>query len=116
MLPAGVKVWVAAEPVNMRQSFDGLSARAQSIAAQDVFSGHLFVFCNRRADKLKVLYWDRTGLALWYKRLERGAFRLPRVQQAKAFSLSVAELGLLLEGIDLTDRNRFASLYATALN
>lgn len=114
MLPSGVKVWVAVEPVNMKKSFDGLAVLAQEALSQDVMSGHLFVFRNKQGDKLKVLYWDRNGFVQWYKRLEQGVFGFPRVQD-KRFTLTVSELGLLLEGIDLTQR-RFDSVIKTAVN
>jgi transposase len=115
MLPSGVKIWVAVEPVNMKKSFDGLAVLAQEVLSQNVMSGHLFVFRNKNGDKLKVLYWDRNGFAQWYKRLEQGVFRFPRIQDAKRFTLTVSELSLLLEGIDLTQR-RFESVFQSAVN
>ena len=77
MLPSGIKVWVAAEPVNMNKSFDGLSYLVQEVFKQEATSGQLFIFRNRACDKIKVLYWDRTGFVQWYKRLEKGCFRFP---------------------------------------
>jgi len=109
MLPSGLKVWVASSPVNMRKSFDGLAGLVQEELKAEVTSGQLFVFHNRSCDKLKILYWDRNGLVQWYKRVERGIFRFPRVHE-KAYCLTTSELSLLLEGIDLTDRNRFATV------
>jgi len=93
----------------MRKSIDGLSILVQEILQKDIFSGHLFVFCNKRGDKIKILYWDRNGFCLWYKRLERGIFRLPKVQ-SKVFMIAPNELNLLLEGIDLTDRKRLSAV------
>ena len=104
-LPPSVKVYVATDITDMRKSIDSLSILVQEILKQDPLSGHLFVFCNKRGDKIKILYWDRNGFCLWYKRLERGVFRLPKIQ-AKVFMISPSELNLLLEGIDLTDKNR----------
>jgi transposase len=108
-LPPSVKVFVATDVTDMRKSIDALSELAQTILKQDPFSGHLFVFCNKRGDKIKILYWDRNGFCLWYKRLERGVFRLPRVQ-TKVFMIAPNELALLLEGIDLTDRKRLGAV------
>ena len=103
MLPSGVKVFVSVERVTMHYSFDRLSQLAQDVIQQNPLSGHLFVFFNRRGDKVKILYWDRTGFAIWYKRLEKGTFRVPRIQD-NSYCLSVSELSLLLEGIDLSSR------------
>ena len=75
-LSAAVRVYLATKPTDMRKSFDGLSALASGSLALDPLSGHLFVFINRRCDRIKILYWDRDGLAVWAKRLERGTFRL----------------------------------------
>lgn len=102
MLPPSVRIFVAAKPVDLRRSFDGLAALAEEQFRTDPFSGHLFVFRNRRGDRIKVLYWDRTGFCLWYKRLEKGVFRLPAVQQ----EVEAAELGLMLEGLDLAGARR----------
>ena len=104
MLPAGVKVYLSLDPTDMRKSFTGLSILVQDVLGKDPFSGHLFVFANRRGDKVKVLYWDRNGFALWYKQLERGVFRLPRIQGTKGCAITINEMSLILEGIDLTAR------------
>jgi transposase len=108
-LPAGIKVWVSIAPVDMRKSFDGLAAVVQTQWQQDVMSGQLFVFLGKRKDRIKVLYWDENGFALWYKRLENGVYRLPRVDK-KVVKMSMSELSLLLEGIDLTDRRRLKAV------
>jgi transposase len=84
----------------MRRSFDGLSALVQNFVGGNPLSGHLFVFRNRSGDRLKILYWDRGGLAIWYKRLEKGTFRLPAFDGASSIELSTSDLVLLLEGID----------------
>ena len=105
MVPPSVRVYVCAVPADMRRSFDGLAAMARDIVRQDPLSGHLFVFCNRRTDRVKVLWWDRSGLCLWYKRLEQGTFRFPE-RSASTYELEAAELALILEGIELAGAKR----------
>jgi hypothetical protein len=73
-LPASVRIYVAAEAVDLRRGFDGLAAATRSLIRQDPLTGHLFVFLNRRKNRIKLLVWDRTGYLLLYKRLERGTF------------------------------------------
>ena len=89
----------------MRKSFDGLSALAVDVIQQDLLSGHLFVFRNKNGDKLKVLYWGGDGLVLWYKRLERGTFELPRGDKA-SMEISSSQLAMLIEGISLSSKRR----------
>lgn len=98
LLP-NTRVYLATEAVDMRRSFDGLSALVLDVLCEDPLSGHLFVFSNRVGDKIKILYYDGQGLCLWYKRLERGRFRLPGSEEA-GMELSARELGLLLDGLD----------------
>lgn len=106
MLIAGsVLAHVCAKPVDMRCAIDGLAARVLEHFTVPPLSGHLFVFLNRGRDKVKILYWDRHGFALWYKRLERGRFPHPRTLNRDG--LPVAELMLWLEGIDLNRTRRF---------
>jgi len=83
---------------DMRRSFNGLSAMAQQVLDEDPLSGAFFVFCNRRRNQLKVLYWDGDGFAIWYKRLEQGTFRIPAGEAGK-MRLNVADLSMLLQGI-----------------
>jgi transposase len=104
-LPSAVRIFVCLAPVDMRRSFDGLSALAEQVAGASPLSGHLFVFGGRRGDRVKILYWDRDGYALWYKRLETGAFRFPAGDGASR-ELSAADLMLLLEGIDVAGVKR----------
>jgi len=78
-LPANVRIYLCALPTDMRKSFDGLCGLVQTVFGRDVIDGHLFLFLNRRRDRIKLLYWDRDGLALWYKRLEAGTFETPRL-------------------------------------
>ena len=89
----------------MRRSFDGLSMMAEHIIRCNPFAGHLLVFCNRRTDRLKILYWDRDGWAIWYKRLEAGTFQFPFADTGRK-EIAAWELGLLLEGIDLSKGRR----------
>lgn len=104
-VPPAVRIYVRAAPTDMRKSFDGLAALAREIVQQDPFSGHLFVFCNRKADRVKVLWWDRSGFVLWYKRLEEGRFRFFD-RDAPAYEMEAAELALILEGIELAGARR----------
>jgi transposase len=104
-LSAAVRVYLATQPADMRKSFDGLAALASGSMALDPLSGHLFVFINKRRDRIKILYWDRDGLAVWAKRLERGTFRLPTAG-AESVEMTTAELAALLAGIDLNTARR----------
>jgi transposase len=104
-LSAAVRVYLATRPADMRKSFDGLAALVSGGLALDPLSGHLFVFINKRRDRIKILYWDRDGLAVWAKRLERGTFRLP-VAGADRVEMTTAELAALLAGIDLSTARR----------
>lgn len=103
-LSAAVRVYVATSPADMRKSFDGLFALVSSLDL-DPLSGHLFVFINKRRDRIKILYWDRDGLAVWAKRLERGTFRIPDAT-ADRVEMSAADLAALLAGIDLNSARR----------
>ena len=98
-IPNGARIWLAAGPTDMRKGFTGLSALVQNALEDNPLSGQLFVFCRRRGDLLKVLWWDGTGLCLLAKRLERGRFVWPQAQSGRVW-LSSAQLSMLLEGID----------------
>jgi transposase len=87
----------------MRKSFDTLASVVRDVVGEDPLSGHLFVFCNRRHNRLKILAWDRTGFWIFAKRLEKGTFAWPEVQPGKKALLTAAELTLILNGIDLRD-------------
>ncbi len=104
-LSAAVRVYLAKQPADMRKSFDGLAALASGSLALGPLSGHLFVFVNKRRDRIKILYWDRDGLAVWAKRLERGTFRLPAAGSDRV-EMTTAELAALLAGIDLNTARR----------
>lgn len=106
-VPGTLKIFVATAPVDFRKSHDGLCAIVEQALQEDPLSGSLFVFTNKRADRLKLLYWDGDGLALWYKRLEAGTFRLPRPgDEASRLEISSAELAMILSGIDLASVKR----------
>lgn len=104
-LSAAVRVYLAKEPADMRKSFDGLAALASGALGLDPLSGHLFVFVNKRRDRIKILYWDRDGSAVWAKRLERGTYRVPPAAATRV-EMTTAELAALLAGIDLNTARR----------
>ncbi len=99
--PHQTKVYLAVEPVDMRKSFNGLWAEASDRLREDPFSGALFVFANKRRDRLKILYWDGSGVWVFAKRLEEGRFSWPRGSDARKLDLSPQALAMLLDGIDL---------------
>lgn len=106
-IPATVRVFLATAATDMRKSFDGLQGLVQQVFDEDALSGHLFLFVNRRRDRVKILFWDRDGLAIWYKRLESGTFQLPPVRDDQAgVELDAIQLSLLLGGIDLKSARR----------
>lgn len=110
-LPPAIRVFIATKPADLRKSFDGLAALVREIIRQDPLSGHLFVFRSRRGYSAKILFWDRTGFCIWYKRLEKGVFRFP-VSETGSIEISAADLALLLEGIDLAGATRQKRFYA----
>ena len=104
---AGAKVYLAAEPVDLRRGHDGLSTLVRARFGMDPLDGHLFVFVGRRIDRVKILFWDRGGFVLYYKRLARGRFRMPRVSDgADRIVLDGTELAMLLGGFDLAGARR----------
>jgi transposase len=108
-LSGKVKVFLAAEPTDMRKSFDTLAALVQELLKLDPLSGHLFVFRGKRADRVKILWWDTHGYAIWYKRLETGTFRFPRPEPDTAsLTISATELAMLLDGVELSSVKRRA--------
>lgn len=104
-LSSAVRIFLAVEPADMRKGPDGLAQLVRDVIAQDPLSGHFFVFRNRRRDRVKVLYWDRDGFALWYKRLEKGVFRFPEAKDGRV-EVTPAEMAAVLEGIDLSRARR----------
>jgi transposase len=106
-LPASVRVYLAISPCDMRRSFDGLHALVSAVLQLDAFAGHLFVFANRRRDRMKILYWDRDGFAVWSKRLEEGTYAMPFSDSDEVRrEITAQELGALLSGIDLSQAKR----------
>jgi transposase len=107
-LPSSVRIYVAAEAVDLRRGFDGLAAVTRGVIRQDPLNGHVFVFLNRRKNRIKLLVWDRTGFLLLYKRLERGTFHMSTQPRAgeRHVELDAGEFGLMLEGVDLRGARR----------
>ena len=106
-LPPSVRIFVARGATDMRKSFDTLAALVCDVVAQDPQSGHLFVFMNRRRNRVKILWWDRSGYCLLAKRLEHGQFHLyDRAGGDGGYEVSASDLALLLEGIDLRRAKR----------
>lgn len=101
----GRKVFLVAGATDMRKCFDTLAAVVCSAIREDPLSGHLFVFCNRRRDRLKVLLWEESGFWLLAKRLEQGTFAWPQAERGKV-EYTPAELAALLDGLELTGRRR----------
>jgi transposase len=118
-LPASVRVYLCTAPCDMRRSFDGLHALVTGAMQLDAFAGHLFVFSNKRRDRVKILYWDRDGFAAWAKRLEEGTYAMPFEDGANAArrEITAQELGALLSGIDSSvakRRKRYQRKHAAA--
>lgn len=103
-----VRIFVAREPADMRKSFDGLSGLVIDVIEEDPQSGHLFVFFNKRRDRVKLLFWDGSGYCLFYKRIEHGRFRIfdQAEDHAGGFEIRASDLLLVLEGIDLRGSRR----------
>ena len=103
--PPSVRIYFAAEEVDMRRGIDGLKALVESAFRKDPFEGHLFVFVGKRRDRVKILFWDRNGFVLYLKRLERGRFQLPALDLKRHHvEMEPAQLAMLLDGIDLNAR------------
>jgi transposase len=101
------RIWLATQPADMRCGFDRLAQLARCVTGQDPLGGHLFLFRSRGGDRLKALLWDRDGYVIWYKRLEAGTFRFPRIGEGSAsVEIKPSELAMLLEGIDLSSVKR----------
>ena len=107
-LPASVRVYLCLTPCDMRKSFDALAALVRDYLELDAFAGHLFVFTSRRRDRVKILYWDPDGFALWSKRLEQGTYAAPFPANATELRREITgqELAALLSGIDLSQATR----------
>ena len=112
-LTGAVRIFICTKPADMRKGFDGLSGMVREFLDQDPLSGHLFLFFNKRRDRVKILFWDRDGLLIVYKRLEAGSFQIldpasrsEDVSGTAGLELSVTDLTLILSGIDLTTARR----------
>jgi len=108
--PPAIKIFLCCQNTDMRKSFDSLAIMVKSVIRQDPLNGHIFVFCNHRADRLKLLYWDRDGFAIWYKRLEKGVFTLPQINENNCV-IEHRQLAMILEGVDISSvrfKKRFA--------
>jgi len=110
-LSPNTRIFLATEPTDMRKGFDGLFALVETVIEQDPFAGHLFLFRNRNRDRVKILYWDRDGLAQWYKRLEKGSFQFPTdvtadEERPRSCEIRADELAMLLGGLDLSQVKR----------
>lgn len=103
-LPPSVRIFMANQPVDGRKGVDSLAAMIRSVFIADPLSGHLYVFFSRRCDRVRIVYWDRNGFAMWTKRLEKGRYRAPIDEGPLSLkTLEAAELGLVLDGLDLAE-------------
>ena len=103
-----LRIFLCTEPADMRKNINGLSGLVRKSMTLDPLSGHLFVFRNQRGDRLKVLYFDHDGFAIWYKQLQRGSFRFPDLTNYSSAGLEIdhSTLRLILDGIDLSTIRR----------
>jgi transposase len=108
VIRSGVQVWLATGAVDMRRSFDRLAEHVRAILANDPLSGHLFVFRNRSGERVKILWWDQGGYAIYYKRLERGTFQFPASGE-KSIAIDSRQLMKLLSGLPVDIANHAAS-------
>ena len=114
-LPANVRVFLAPANTDMRKAINSLSILVESALAHDLFSGHLFVFCNRGRTILKILYWDRNGFCLWQKRLEKHRFKWPQ-NRDEVMEIGTRELSFILEDLDISSVRPHVSLkYSTMI-
>lgn len=108
MIPARTAIFVATERFDLRRSFDGLAGVVKEVLRQNPLSGALFMFFNKAADKMKIIWWDRTGYCVLYKRLERGTFRIPKAIEpgAQSVAIEAVEMAKILEGVALPPGKR----------
>ena len=104
-LPTSVRIWLATQAADMRKSFDTLAELVRQQLQRDPLSGQLFVFRNKRADRVKLLYWDEDGYVILYKRLEEGSFHFPQ-GESTGVHIRASDLQMLLDGVDLDSVNR----------
>ncbi len=107
-LPPSVKIFLYCPAADLRRGFDGLAAIVHEAMGEDPLSGSLYIFLNRRRNRIKLLYWDVDGYAIWMKRLERGSFELPRSADSHSVGVKItaSQLSLILEGIELSSVRR----------
>lgn len=105
-LPLPVRIFLCTQPADMRKGFDGLAQMVREFLGADPLSGHLFVFRSRRGDRVKLLWWDEDGYAIWYKRLEAGTFRFPAAAEGHRLEVRAADLAMLLDGVELDSVRR----------
>ena len=106
-IPANVCVYLCTKATDMRKGFDGLHTMVVQVFQRDPLDGHLFLFVNRRRDRLKILWWDRDGMALFYKRLEAGTYQIPVASDdAEGVEIDATDMAILLNGIDLQSAKR----------
>jgi transposase len=105
-LPPSVQIWLSVQPADLRKSFDGLAALVEHGLGGDPLSGHVFVFRNKAADRIKLLVWDEDGYVIYYKRLEAGTFRFPASGAQVHVTIRAADLLMLLDGVDLASVRR----------
>ena len=107
-LPPSVRLFVAPQPIDGRKGPDSLMALVRDVLRHDPLSGHLFIFFSKRCDRVRIVYWDRNGFAMWTKRLEKGRFRPPFLREGRLSSVVIeaAELALIVEGIELAGARR----------
>lgn len=101
-MPPSVRVYVAPRPVDLRRGHDGLVSMVRDVWREHPYDGHLFVFFGRRTDRVKVLYWDSNGFVIHYKRLSKGRFQLPKLDEAKTHvEMTATTLAMVLDGVDV---------------
>ena len=106
-IPANVSVYLCTKATDMRKGFDGLHTLVVQVFERDPVDGHLFLFVNRRRDRMKMLWWDRDGMALFYKRLEAGTYQLPSVgDDCEGIEIDDTDLAMMLNGIDIQSAKR----------
>lgn len=115
-IPSAVEIYICTQPTDMRKSFDTLAFLVDKELAQEPQSGHIFMFFNKKRDRLKLLYWDRNGYCLFYKRLEKGTFSIYdwNNKERKSYVSSTRELTLILEGIDFSRARQLPRYQLTA--
>jgi transposase len=106
-VPIGCRIYFCSQPVDCRKSFDGLCGIVETVFEKNVLDGHLFLFVNRRRDRIKALWWETGGLILWYKRLEQGTFEIPQATHNQShITIDATQLAMLIGGVPLAAAGR----------